>query len=224
MRPDGTDAEVGEVAMPTAEETAFMNDPAAFMRDNIIRVVCGKQHAGTYNFSLVQDNTVLARKKNRRGRAIGYFKLQQNDSGDIPMHFLPYQDNGVREMTLPVANDTPDLMVTVNLNGCSFGFAQTNQYTGAYVTHHNDRAHGNDPTIIEEQKINNPFDATFRYFHQTGYRKVRGGTVDQRYQATIVGKRDVNNRWHFYCQFRKDLMADKQRAFWTLKGVKEINP
>lgn len=213
--------------MPTDEETEFMNDPAKFMANNIIRVNCGKRNAGMYNFSLVRNNDnngVKARKKNRRGRAIGYFELQQNDNGDIPMQFLPYEDNGVRETTLSVENGSADLMVTVNMNGCSFGFAQSDENSGAYVTHHNDRAHDNNKENIENQETNNPPDTPLQYFHQDAYRKVRKGAIDRRYQATIIGKRDDDNRWHFYCQSRKNLWDVKQQPFWTLKGVQEIGP
>jgi hypothetical protein len=35
------------------------------------------------------------------------------------------------------------------------------------------------------------------YFHQTQYRKMRGDQVDNRYHATLVGKCDTHNLWHF---------------------------
>jgi hypothetical protein len=211
--------------MPTPEETAFMNDPKTFMEGNIIRVLCGEQFGGQYDFSLVPVNTP-SKRKNRRGRDIHYYELTRDNAGDVPMWFLPYAPNDVREYTLPI--NGADLMVTVQLNGCSFGHAQSGTNSSCYVTHHNASKDSNAPDVIEGQTTNNPYADPFRYFHQTRYRKVRKGNVDDRYFATVVGKRDNHNHWRFFAQKKKlvfnSLLGESPTDLWTLKGVVKINP
>jgi hypothetical protein len=210
--------------MPTPEETAFMADPKSFMEDNMLRVDCGQKMAGQYAFSLVANTNVPSRRKNRRGRAIQYFELTEDTSGAVQMWFLPYQYADVRECTLPT--NGADLMVTVQLNGCSFGWAQSSANAGCYVTHHNAARDDNDKDVIEAQTINNPYTDPFAYFHQTGYRKLRRGQVDTRYFATVVGKRDGGNHWRFYAQKKKNVFTQftDDKELWTLKGVVVINP
>jgi hypothetical protein len=213
--------------MPTQDETDFLADPPEFMRHNILRVITGK-HDAIQRFCLVEDADVLAFDRTSNGPPLRYFKLMQHNTGPIEMYFLDYADNTVRETTLGIAPGTPNLMVTVNLNGCSFGYAQSSTNSGAYVTHHNDRTGDGNVTTIEGQLINNPFPNTdFHYFHQSGYRKSRGiifKKLDKTYQCTIIGVRDNHNHWHFYYQARKDKYNKFNRPAWTLKGVGEINP
>ncbi|PPQ31627.1 hypothetical protein [Rhodopila globiformis] len=210
--------------MPTPEEAAFTNDPSVFMEASIIRVMCAKAVAGQYNFRLEQQNVPSARK-NRKGARINYYTLTQNDVGEVPMWFLPYAANDVREFTLPVIG--ADLMVTVQLNGCTFGYAQSGANAGCYVTHHNAARQGNSPDAIEGQHIHNPFADPFEYFHQDRYRKRRWGKLDTNYFATIVGKRDAHNHWRFYAQKKKQVynhLAGDAQDLWTLKGVVAVNP
>jgi hypothetical protein len=119
-------------------------------------------------------------------------------------------------------------MVTVQLNGCTFGHAQSGTNSGCYVTHHNASRDGNAPDVIEGQTINNPYTDPFRYFHQTRYRKQRKGNVDDRYFATVVGKRDGLNHWRFFAQKKKlvynSLLGESPQDLWTLKGVVLVNP
>lgn len=209
--------------MPTREETAFMDNPRTFMEANILRVVCSRMTGGQYGFSLRAAN-VPSKRDNRRGRTIRYYELAQDDAGAIQMWFLPYAPNDFREYTLPT--NGADMMVTVQLNGCSFGYAQSGANSGCYVTHHNAVRDRNDPTVIEGQTINNPYADPFTYFHQTGYRKVRDGEVDSYYFATVVGKRDNHNHWQFYAQKKKSVynQFNDGKELWTLKGVTVINP
>jgi len=209
--------------MPTPEELAFIDDPVEFMKNDIVRVSCGKTSSGVMNFRLVLKGDI-AKKKNRRGRAINYYYLQQDDNGDIEAHYLSWQDKSVKSTGLSCANDAPALMVTANMNGCSFGYSLGAGGDSMLVSHHNDREHGNDVDNIEAQAVDGLDPNTdHNYFHQTGYRKVRDGNVDQDYKGTVFGVREGQD-WKFYAQMRKDLYGAKNTSYWTLKGVVEINP
>lgn len=210
--------------MPTTAEQAFMDDPVQFMQSNIVRIVCGKRHSGIYNFKLVRKQNVTAKRNNRRGREINFYWLQQVNNGCIRAYFLAYQENGCVSTALGNQPNTPSLMVTVNVNGCSFGYTSGGPDTPAIVSHHNDKENGNLQTNIESQQVEGlPQGSNYDYFHQSGYRKVRNGVVDHNYNGTIFGVRN-GSRWSYYVQSRKDLMPEFRTKYWTLKGVKEINP
>ena len=99
---------------------------------------------GQYGFSL-RVAYVPSERDNRRGRSIGYCELAQDDATAIQMWFLPYAAT-IFAYT-HCWTDCADM--TVQLNRCSFGDAQSVSSSDCHITNHNTVRDGNDPTLIE---------------------------------------------------------------------------
>jgi hypothetical protein len=157
-------------AQLSTEESAFVNDPAAFLDANVV-IVRSPSSA------------------NRTG--VRYWSLIAADTGAIHSYYLHFGlDIPVEASLSPVAADV-EFFITATMNGCSFSFAQASPNAAAHIAHHNDHAGSGVTATIESQPIAHA--ATAQYFHQADYRKSRGlkNTIDGRYFATLVGKRDA---------------------------------
>ncbi len=209
-------------------ETDFINNPVAFMQENILRPVIHGFKDSIQNFKFEKDEDMIVRKGKFHwyNKKLSFYKVVRDDAGPIRAYVLGFKENEAVGSILGVAAGDPRFMFTYRMDGCSLGFAQASPAAAAYVSHHNDKTGGNVPATIAGQAVNFADGAApaLNFAHKASYQTDSKGDLNAFYKSTTVGVRDATNVWRFYLQQRKYHGMNTPDKNLSLKDVILINP
>jgi len=213
-----------------ANVNAFINDPAAFLKSNVVwwRGGAPKDQANI-QAAMLDSATKVRRKTSTLGRKVDgdNFELRLSKPGalNIPQGspvfaavWSGYAGNTAKTASLP-ATGGPNIMLTAQLTGCTV-VAKVNDDGSADFSHYNLKVGAN---TLDEADMNAIAEAHFGGGQSTMTKEtIRGvGKHSQAVTANVVGVRK-QGRWEFYVQMVESKAVGSSGTTWQIREVRKL--
>lgn len=216
--------------MPTPTEN-FVDNPVAFMRQNVVTVDINLTLGGIYRFKLESKDEYTADLE-ATGAPIGVYQLQRDNNiqDTFESYWLPYQNDRMFHLEL---RNNAKFLFTPRMDGCTFAASDIQEQKTGFIGLFSKKQHFMTVSHLNMQQQNGEVDQHLmdfmvRRLHGNARTKVlkRSNYLDpvmtqqdQRdttYKTTTFGVRK-SGKWKFYFQCYRDNMGS-----YTLAGLGQL--
>lgn len=213
-----------------ANMNAFINDPATFLKKNVVWWRGGApEDQANIQVAMLDSGTQVRRSTSVLGRKVdgNNFELRYSQPGAInipqgspifPAVWSGYAGNTAKNASLPSAGG-PDIMLTAQLTGCTV-VAKVHADGSADFSHYNLKV-GN--STLDEADMNAIAEAHFGGGQSTLTKESMRATGkhSDAVTANVIGIRKAG-RWAFYAQMVESKAVGNTGTTWQIREVRKI--